>query len=92
MSEILLRPNEEGKFESYEPYTTISIDTEEDWKFLQEALKKAKAKLPYLSGDGYADGAMVYDMWKCPNCGMEYEMEYEEHKYCPECGQAIKWN
>lgn len=45
------------------------------------------------SGDGYADGEMVYDMANCPNCNYEFE---ESNfiwgcKFCPECGQALKW-
>lgn len=41
--------------------------------------------------DGYADGQPVYDCWKCPNCGSEYDIE-EKHDYCPNCGQAIDWS
>lgn len=30
-------------------------------------------KMVLYSGDGYADGYMVYDMAECPSCGYEYE-------------------
>lgn len=45
------------------------------------------------SGDGYADGEIVYDMAECPNCGYEYE-DYDKDwglPFCPNCGQALKW-
>ena len=56
------------------------------------ALEKQVAKEPHLEGDGYADGYMVYDTWICPNCDEHYEMDFEQHMYCPACGQKIKWN
>lgn len=55
-----------------------------------EAVEKQKAKKCYLSGDGDADGHLVYDTYECPNCGKEYEVEYEEYEYCPNCGQHMK--
>lgn len=45
------------------------------------------------SGDGYADGKMVYDMAECPNCGYEYEVSDWDWKepFCPHCGQHLEW-
>lgn len=46
-----------------------------------------------LEGDGYADGQIVYDFGKCPNCGWEFEegdKDWEE-PYCCHCGQRLKW-
>ena len=57
-----------------------------------EALKKQIPTAPTLSGDGYADGVLVYDTWECPNCGEQYEVEYEQYGHCPSCGQAIDWS
>ncbi len=48
-------------------------------------------KIPYLWGDGYSDGEPVVDMWECPNCGEDYELECQVYKHCPNCGQAIDW-
>ena len=44
-------------------------------------------------GDGYADGEMVYDYAYCPNCNHETEIDSENwgSLFCPECGQALKW-
>ena len=57
------------------------------------AIPSTEPKEVYYSGDGYADGEMVYDIANCPNC--DYEFEYSDFiwgcKFCPECGQALKW-
>lgn len=52
---------------------------------------KTKALIPTLWGDGYADGHLVYDMYDCPNCGKQYELDYEQYNYCPNCGQKLDW-
>lgn len=57
-----------------------------------EALKRLISQKPYLWGDGYADGRLIYDMWDCPNCGKTYEVDYDEYDHCPACGQAIDWS
>lgn len=56
-----------------------------------DALKKQDPMVPDVYGDGYADGLPVYDMWDCPACGTSYEIEGEQHEYCPHCGQRINW-
>lgn len=55
------------------------------------ALEKQIPEEPFLSGDGYWNGELVYDTWECPNCDKSYELDYEEYDYCPNCGQKIKW-
>ena len=55
------------------------------------AIEKQIASKPNRWGDGYSDGQLVYDMWECPNCGKNYELECDEYKHCPECGQKIDW-
>ena len=57
----------------------------------REAVEKQKPKTPDYEGDGYADGYMVYDTWICPNCGKQYEVDYDDYDHCPKCGQAIQW-
>ena len=73
-----------------------NIRPDVDWKKQREAtamaieaLEKQVPKKPDLEGDGYADGHLVYDTWICPNCGKEYEVDYEEYDWCPHCGQHI---
>lgn len=43
--------------------------------------------------DGYADGCPVYDVAHCPICDYEFENGVEPwgRKYCPKCGQRLKW-
>lgn len=51
-------------------------------------------KTVLYSGDGYADGQMVYDMAECPNCGYDYEDGDKDWglPFCPNCGQSLDWN
>ena len=58
----------------------------------EKALEKQISKKPYLEGDGYADGYLVYDTWICPHCEKHYEVDYDDYDYCPNCGQAIDWS
>lgn len=55
-----------------------------------KALEKHIPKEPIWEGDGYADGEMVYDTWRCPECNLPYEQD-QIHNYCPHCGQKILW-
>lgn len=64
----------------------------EDLEMAIEALEKQIPKKPNIEGDGYdPEGNFVYDTWISPNCDTEYELEYEEHEYCPKCGELIDW-
>lgn len=67
------------------------IPTAYDDMEIKEALEKQIPKEPYFEGDGYYNSNLVYDTWRCPNCDSKYEIEFDEHEYCPICGQAIKW-
>lgn len=65
---------------------------DEDRELIAEALEKQIPKKPNYEGDGYWNGELVYDTWICPGCGKDYEVDYDNYKYCPECGQAIDWS
>lgn len=54
-----------------------------------QALEKQIPKIPDLWGDGYSDGQFVCDMYTCPNCGENYEIDYDHYEYCPKCGQHM---
>lgn len=61
---------------------------------LIEELNKEIPEMVYYEGDGYYDGEIVYDYAECPNCqeGFEEgERYWQRAKYCPMCGQALKW-
>lgn len=61
----------------------------EECEVILNALEKQIPKEPDYEGDGYWNGELVYDTWICPNCGKVYEVDYDNYKYCPKCGQAI---
>lgn len=45
-------------------------------------------------GDGYYDGQLVYDWAFCPSCDHQFEegdLNWNDAKYCPECGQRLEW-
>ena len=64
-------------------------------KMLRElpSVKPQEPKAVLYSGDGYADGEMVYDMAECPNCGYEYDYGDKDWglSFCPSCGQKLNW-
>lgn len=68
-------------------YSGISIKTR--GKILN-LCERQIAKKPVYEGDGYApDGTFVWDEWLCPNCSTRYEVDYDNYKHCPNCGQRI---
>ena len=71
--------------------TLFAVDVINDMSSV--AIPNAEPKEVYYSGDGYANGEMVYDIANCPNC--DYEFEESDSiwgcKFCPECGQALEW-
>ena len=42
--------------------------------------------------DGYADGELVYDTWRCSGCGHTEETDDPNWlpDFCPDCGRAMK--
>ncbi len=48
-------------------------------------------KMVIYTGDGYADGNMVYDQAECPSCGYEYDEGEKDwgKPFCPQCGQPL---
>ncbi len=68
------------------------MELEAEVEELREVREKQVPKTPYMWGDGYSDGKLVYDMYDCPNCGESYEIDGEKYDYCPNCGQAIDWS
>lgn len=58
-----------------------------------KALEKQLPKKPNIFGDGCDDdGKIIYDMWQCPCCAEDYELDYDDYIYCPKCGQKLDWS
>ena len=56
---------------------------------IMELKERNTPKEAIYEGDGYSEGEMVYDVWICPNCGVKYEVDYEDYDFCSDCGQMI---
>ncbi len=71
----------------------LGAASEMDMLVAKGKVVEQEPKAAIYSGDGYADGYMVYYMAECPNCGYEYEEGDKDWKepFCPHCGQALKW-
>ena len=74
------------------------ISVEGYWAILERmkklpSVKPQEPKTVLYSGDGYADGYMVYDIAECPNCGYEYEYGDKDWglPFCPNCSQKLNW-
>ena len=58
-----------------------------------KALEMRVPNQPDFEGDGYGDdGKIIFDEWLCPCCRTTYEVDYDDYKFCPNCGQAIDWS
>ena len=65
------------------------IGTVEECREARE--KQMPKKIVYESESVFSNGFSHYRMGKCPMCNKYYNSN-DEVKYCPKCGQAIKWN
>ncbi len=83
-NEIMALVNCKEAVEEIQQYQKIGTVEE-----CRKAVEKQKAQAPHIWGDGYSGGKPVYDMYDCPNCGKSYEIDYDNYKYCPECGQRL---
>ena len=64
-----------------------------DFNRVKNALEKQAAKKLDYEGDAVdEDGDIIYDTWICPRCHKRFELDYDDYRYCPECGQKIDWN
>ena len=94
MSTLVL-PDVDKKVESYKEllkHPVVMHIMDETIKYLPP-VKPQEPRAVLYSGDGYADGYMVYDMAECPKCGRKFEYGDETWNcnFCPDCGQALNW-
>lgn len=92
-NEITLRQNDDGKWDVFEPYTTIVVETEESFKFLKNAVKKATAEKPkeikLQTRISYVCTCGITLKWV-----QHFPNEFtwgNEPDYCSHCGQKLKW-
>ena len=64
---------------------------EKEAREIAKVMDKSKARKPTLEYNSHADGNPVYDTWKCPDCGTDYDYD-DKYNYCPNCGQHIDWS
>ena len=66
----------------------------EAYSLATNALEKQMPKKPELMNDQHIPGVLALNLWVCLGCGTRYDygIEYEEHYFCPWCGQAIDWS
>lgn len=81
------KQNKDGEFEQYEPYITVSVDTEKDYEFMKQAIEKQKPKKP-IKAQEHIRYAMCY---VCPNCGKTFSGTGIAN-YCYHCGQRLDWS
>lgn len=63
-----------------------------DLNLMGELVEKENPKPLDYEGDGYVDGQLNFDTAICRSCGRKFEVDYDEHsKYCPDCGQKLRW-
>lgn len=63
---------------------------DENIAYIKELVDKETPMKPNYEGDGFdKDGNVIYDTWICPCCEERYEVDYDDYKYCPNCGQKI---
>ena len=84
--------------EKKEPYITIEVATEEDYKFLIECFTKQKAKKP-LGVDLHGKASGNIHKWVCPICEnflAGWKTANEKFTFLPDyccvCGQKIDWS
>lgn len=56
-----------------------------------EYLPQKESNKAHFKSDFMKNFSKKYKDMTEGNCDSEYEIEFDEHEYCPHCGQAIKW-
>lgn len=93
----LLSEDAQGSYNAYE-MAIKALEAVQQYREIgtveecRELAEKQKPEKPDYEGDGYDNnGNIIYDTWICPTCGARYEVDYDDYKHCPDCGQKIAW-
>ncbi len=62
--------------------------TRQETKIFRKAIDRMTPKKMEVIGENRNGLELVY---KCPECGAEFNRFYNKKKACIECGQLIKW-
>lgn len=70
-----------------------------EWAFVETPVQRDTAHIDREAmcgswegeADGYADGELVYDVWRCGDCGHVEETDDPDllPRFCPSCGRAM---
>ncbi len=61
-------------------------------KYYEELVERDKPLMVEYEADGYSDEELVYDSAYCPVCRHYFEVDFDDDtKFCPDCGQRLKW-
>lgn len=61
-------------------------------KNLLQLIERDTPRTPeYVAFGDDEEGKPVYDTAYCPNCHHEFETDYDESNFCPDCGQRLDW-
>lgn len=92
MQELAKRNMTIEDLENYMQFEDECVKKNFTFKSLLEAREKQIPTRPTYEGDGCdKEGNIIFDEWLCPNCNERYEVDYDEYDFCPNCGQAIRW-
>lgn len=92
MQELAKRNMTIEDLENYMQFEDECVKKNFTFKSLLEAREKQIPTRPTYEGDGCdKEGNIILDEWLCPNCNERYEVDYDEYDFCPNCGQAIRW-
>lgn len=72
-----------------EPYGGMTF--EEFWKLPAEVCEAVNKQIPVKPLVNRISEDVLYDVVQCARCHRRLRTEKTRDKYCPSCGQKVKW-